>query len=149
MSFDDSLGKKLEARTAKAYVSLEASTRQKGITLYETDLRMLPTMPLSFMSDIGALVSGDISRGDAVALIASCFEEDDRVKFHDIVRKKHVDVSFVNDFIEFVNEYYSDDEHPTVEPSGSSNTGALTAVESQPATSRTISVDAIPVTPSA
>lgn len=144
MSFDNSLARKLEERTAKAYESREAAGKPEGISLFGKDLRLIPTMPAAFLNDLGALQSGDISKGDLLVIVEQCVENEDRPSLREIFRTQIVDVDFVNDFLEYVMEYYS--SRPTTGPSNSSTFGEVTAPGSQPVSHPPVLIDSKPVT---
>ncbi len=145
MSFDNSLGVKLEERTKKAYASREAAGKPEGITLFGADIRLIPVMPAAFLSDLGALQTGDISKGNLLDIVELCVEPVDRDALREVFNTQIVDVDFVNDFLEYVIEYYS--ARPTVESSDSSTIGGPTVLESQPASIHPALIDSQPITP--
>lgn len=125
MSFDNSLAEKLEARTKKAYESREAAGLAEGISLFGKNFRLIPVMPAAFLSDLAGLQAGAIDKSDLLVLVEKCIEELDRPSLREVFQTKIVDVDFINDFLEFVIEYYS--ARPTDGPSTSSTTGEQTA----------------------
>lgn len=146
MAFDNSLGQKLEERTKKAYESRQAAGKPEGITLFGVDLRLIPVMPAAFLNDLAALQTGDVSKGNLLEIVELCVEQVDREALRKIFTTQIVDVDFVNDFLEYVIEYYS--ARPTDGPSISSTTGDLTAPDSAPATTPVVLVNSQPITPS-
>jgi len=145
MAFDNSLSVKLEERTKKAYASREAAGKPEGISLFGKDLRLIPVMPAAFLNDLAALQTGDVSKGNLLEIVELCVEEVDRHVLRDIFKTKIVDVDFVNDFLEYVIEYYT--ARPTDGPSTSSTTGELMAPDSQPASTPVVLVNSQPITP--
>lgn len=144
MSFDNSLEQKLKERTEKAYASRQAAGKPEGITLFGKNIHLIPVMPAAFLNDLAALQTGEVGKGDLLLLIEKCVENDDRPTLRDIFSTEIVDVDFVNDFLEYVIEYYT--ARPTDGPSTSSTTGDQTAPDSQLATIPPVLIDSKPVT---
>lgn len=120
MAFDSSLERKLAERRHAAQQAVNDGTKVEGLTLFGKSYRFEPVMPASWLIKLGELDAGEVGVSQLLNIMAGCVVDDDKPGFLVALASAQVDNDFIQDYLEYVAEYYSarplDDSETSLTP---------------------------------